>query len=72
MLIYPAAAGDPTARRGRAAAVEAVRATRAAAPTALILAFRHPDYGDELAPLIAAVDGVVEWSIAPRAETTAS
>jgi predicted TIM-barrel enzyme len=71
LLVYPAVAdGDPTARRRRAAAaIEAVRAIRAAAPTASILAFRHPDYGDELEPLIAAADGAVEWAIAPRAET---
>jgi predicted TIM-barrel enzyme len=72
LLFYPAADGDPTARRRRAAAaVEAVRTMRATAPSAVILAFRHPDYGDELEPLIAAADGVVEWAIAPRAKTTA-
>jgi predicted TIM-barrel enzyme len=72
LLVYPAADGDPAVRRRRAAAaVEAVRTMRAAAPTALILAFRHPDYGDELEPLIAAADGAVDWAIAPRETTTA-
>ncbi|MDC7789368.1 putative TIM-barrel enzyme [Rhodoplanes tepidamans] len=65
VLVYPvAAAGDPAeGERRAAAALDAVRAVRAAAPATEILAFRHPDHGARIAPLLAAADGVVDWAV---------
>ena len=67
VLVYPVADGDPAMRRRRvAAAMEAVDVMRALTARPTILAFRHPDYGGLLDPLLAAADGVVDWAVAAR------
>nr|WP_254005016.1 phosphoenolpyruvate hydrolase family protein [Pleomorphomonas sp. NRK KF1] len=68
LLAYPPFAGDDPSDRTRSAAItlDTAQVIRDAAPEATILAFRHPAYGSILAPLIAASDGVVDWSITRR------
>lgn len=68
LFVYPPFAGDDPSDRSRSAAIalDAAQVIRAAAPGATILAFRHPSYGALLAPLIAASNGVVNWSITHR------
>lgn len=64
LFIYPASADDVAGRaRSAAVALDAARTIRETAPEATILAFRHPNYGTVLDPLIAACDGVVDWAI---------
>lgn len=65
LLVYPAFADD-AADRSATVALDVARTIREAAPEATILAFRHPNHGPSLAPLIAASDGVVDWAIAGR------
>ena len=73
VLVYPAAAdGNPAVRQRRAAAaLEAVGIMRSSAEVTTILAFRHPEYGALLEPLLSAADGVVDWAVAARPEHVA-
>ncbi|WP_370677046.1 phosphoenolpyruvate hydrolase family protein [Pleomorphomonas sp. PLEO] len=68
MLVYPAVIDGASSNRSDAAAMaeDVVRTIRQTAPGATVLAFRHPDYGPILAPLIAASDGAVEWAVSGR------